>query len=138
MNTIKGTVCVKISNPPCKDENARFTTVPLKLLSNQKCGRYRLFLTRKVFNFDVFSSASNKQERHKIEDIKFILYQTKILRVLLYQILSLPLEITLTVPLKMWNWKTTVQFLLYGAISNPINMKHISLSIRNILSIEQH
>ena len=32
---IKGTVSVISSDPPCKDGNARFTTVPLKALSDQ-------------------------------------------------------------------------------------------------------
>jgi len=30
-----GTVCVISSDPQCKDNNARFTTVPLKALSDQ-------------------------------------------------------------------------------------------------------
>ena len=42
----KRTVCVNSSNPPCKDGNARFTTVPLKLYSDYRCGRYSRFLTR--------------------------------------------------------------------------------------------
>jgi len=37
---IKGTVSVISSDPPCKDGNARYTTVPLKALSDDKCGRY--------------------------------------------------------------------------------------------------
>ena len=32
---IKGTVSVISSDPPCKDNNVRFTTVPLKTLSDQ-------------------------------------------------------------------------------------------------------
>ena len=35
----KGTLCVISSDPPCKDGNDRFTTVPLKLFSVKKCGR---------------------------------------------------------------------------------------------------
>ena len=31
----KGTVSVVLSDPPCKDGNAWFTTVPLKALSDQ-------------------------------------------------------------------------------------------------------
>ena len=34
---IKGTVGVISSEPPCKDGNVRFTTVPLKALSDQVC-----------------------------------------------------------------------------------------------------
>ena len=37
---IKGTVSVISSNPPCKDGNARFTTVPLKALCDQVWVRY--------------------------------------------------------------------------------------------------
>ena len=38
---LKGTVNVISSEPsiPCKDSNARFTTLPLKPLSDQKCGK---------------------------------------------------------------------------------------------------
>ena len=32
---IKGTASLNSSDPPCKDDNARFTTVPLKALSDQ-------------------------------------------------------------------------------------------------------
>ena len=32
---LKRTVSVTSSDPPCKDDNARFTTVPLKALSDQ-------------------------------------------------------------------------------------------------------
>ena len=32
---LKGTVSVISSDPPCKDDNARFSTVPLKALSDQ-------------------------------------------------------------------------------------------------------
>ena len=38
---LKGTVSVILSDPPCKEGNARFTTIPLK--PNQICGRYRRF-----------------------------------------------------------------------------------------------
>ena len=33
--TVKGTASVILSDPPGKDANARFTTVPLKTLSDQ-------------------------------------------------------------------------------------------------------
>ena len=36
----KGTVCVSLSDPPFKNNNARSTTLPLKPLSDQKHGRY--------------------------------------------------------------------------------------------------
>ena len=35
---LNGSVSVISSEPPCKDGNARFTTIPLKSLSDQKCG----------------------------------------------------------------------------------------------------
>ena len=34
--TLKGTVSVILDDPPCKDGNARFTTIPLKPLCDQK------------------------------------------------------------------------------------------------------
>ena len=40
---VKGTVSVILSDPPCKDANARFTTVPLKALSDQVWIRYSCF-----------------------------------------------------------------------------------------------
>ena len=36
-SVIKGTVNVTSSAPPCKDDNAWFTMVPLKPVSDQKC-----------------------------------------------------------------------------------------------------
>jgi len=53
----KGTLSVILSDPPCKDGNARFTMVALKSYSGQKCGRSRRFTdsaTRKVFIFRFF------------------------------------------------------------------------------------
>ena len=45
-NTIvKGTVIVISSESPFKEDNVRFTTVPLKPQSDRKCGRYSRFLT---------------------------------------------------------------------------------------------
>ena len=35
LKVLKGTVSVFLSDPLCKDDNARFTTVPLKSLSDQ-------------------------------------------------------------------------------------------------------
>ena len=32
---LKGTVCVSLSEPPCKHSNLKIKTVPLKTLSNQ-------------------------------------------------------------------------------------------------------
>ena len=46
---IKGTVSVISSDPSCKDDNARFTIVPLKNLYGQSCGRYCRFLKFKWF-----------------------------------------------------------------------------------------
>ena len=50
----KGTVSVISSDPPWKDGNARFTTVPLKPKSDQKCGRYRCFFCLKSVYFCKF------------------------------------------------------------------------------------
>ena len=36
---------------PCKDGNARFTTVPLKRYSDQKCERYTRFSDSKLFRW---------------------------------------------------------------------------------------
>ena len=41
MSIIKGTVNVISSDPPSKDENAQFSTVPLKALSDQISIRYQ-------------------------------------------------------------------------------------------------
>ena len=41
--TLKRAVSVIVSNPPCKDSKVRFTTVPLKTLSDQLYGRYCRF-----------------------------------------------------------------------------------------------
>ena len=40
---VKRTVSVISSAPPCKDDNAQFTTVPFKTLFWKKCWRYRCF-----------------------------------------------------------------------------------------------
>ena len=47
----KETVNVISSDPPCKDDIARVTTVPLKPLSDQNSGRFNVFLNQKVFIF---------------------------------------------------------------------------------------
>ena len=49
-------------NPPCKNDNARFTTVPLKLLSEKNVLYFVVFQGLKVFNSDnsyVFSFSKN-------------------------------------------------------------------------------
>ena len=46
----KETVSVILSDPLCRDFYARFTTVPLKPLSDQQCGMYCCLLGLKVFN----------------------------------------------------------------------------------------
>ena len=43
MFEFKGTVSVISSDPTCKDDHARFTTLLLKTLSHQKRGRNRRF-----------------------------------------------------------------------------------------------
>ena len=44
---LKGNKYLISSDPPCKNGNARFTIVPLKPLSDQKCGRYCRFWLEK-------------------------------------------------------------------------------------------
>ena len=39
----KRTVSVISSDPPCKNGNLLFTTIPLEPVSDNKCGRYRRF-----------------------------------------------------------------------------------------------
>ena len=48
---IEETVSVISSDPPCKDGNARFTTVLLKALSDQVWIRYACFCVIKLFYF---------------------------------------------------------------------------------------
>ena len=50
----KGTVSVISRDPSRTNDNARFTTVPLKPLSDRKCGRYSRFSRFKVLSFDYF------------------------------------------------------------------------------------
>ena len=40
-SSLKGTVCVILSDPPCKNANSRFTTVILKPKSDKNCKRKR-------------------------------------------------------------------------------------------------
>ena len=49
MSIIKGTVNVISSDPPSKDENAQFSTVPLKALSDQVSIRLEHFYFRKTY-----------------------------------------------------------------------------------------
>ena len=55
---IKGTASLISSDPPCKDDNARFTTVPLKALSDQVYRiRYQCLKFQKLIIFNCgFSS----------------------------------------------------------------------------------
>ena len=62
---IKGTVSVISSDPQCKDSNAWFTTVPLKLLSHQNMKDTLVFMTLKVFDSDDFYIVSYQQEMCK-------------------------------------------------------------------------
>ena len=57
----KRTVSVNSSNPPSKDGNARFTTVPLKPLSDQHCQGYSRFSRLNSDNFYMFFCRSNAQ-----------------------------------------------------------------------------
>ena len=66
---LKGTVSKISSEPPCKDDNVRFTMIPF-ILSYQKCGRNcRFFLTRYVFISSV-SVATYEQGMHKSLECK--------------------------------------------------------------------
>ena len=56
----KGTVSVISDDPPYKDGNVRFTTVPLKYQSNYKCENTVGFDSKKL-NFDTFSIVFNKK-----------------------------------------------------------------------------
>jgi len=50
--TLKGTVIVNSRDPPCKDDIARFTTVPLNTFSYQVWIRYQCFVSLNgVFSF---------------------------------------------------------------------------------------
>ena len=61
LTQFKGTVSVILSDPPCKNDNARFTTVVLRKLSLQLFGRNcRL----KVFNYN-YSNVSPVVELRK-------------------------------------------------------------------------
>ena len=90
----KGTVSVVSSDPPCKDGNARFTTVPLTpksdlnvvFLIRKVCiSVSSLQLLRKKGNVQVSSQRNRKWKltilRNKNMEILFILDQTKFLRV---------------------------------------------------------
>ena len=66
LNQAKGTVVVILFDPLCKDEYVRFTTVPLKLLSDKNVKNTVGFLTRKVFICVSFAIASYKQEMCKL------------------------------------------------------------------------
>ena len=54
INWFKGTESVISSDSPCKDSSVRFTTVPLKLKSDKKFGRYRRLSDSEVFIFVTF------------------------------------------------------------------------------------
>jgi len=57
LNWFKGTGSVISSDPSCKDDNSRFTTVPLKALSEQAWIRYQCFCFSKLFIFTCGFSA---------------------------------------------------------------------------------
>ena len=54
--------------PALKEGHVRMTTVPVQILSDQKCGRYRCFLSR-------------NHNCNQFFKISFILHQTKLLGV---------------------------------------------------------
>ena len=55
------TVSVISSDPKYKNDNVRFTSVPLKPLSNQKCGRYKCPFSDSYNLSIVFLYARNAQ-----------------------------------------------------------------------------
>ena len=76
---IKGTECVNSCDSPCKDDNARFTTVPFKALSDQVRIIYQCFCFIELFIFIYGFSvkvncaflAYKKQRRNSQNKIKF-------------------------------------------------------------------
>ena len=62
---IKGTVSVISSEPPCKDCNVQFTTVPLTLKSDKNVKDFDVFLTREVEMSVNFFIISYRQEMRK-------------------------------------------------------------------------
>ena len=53
-SSVQGTGSLISSDPPCKNGNARFTTVPFKNLSDQVWNRYSCFVSSSyLFLFDV-------------------------------------------------------------------------------------
>ena len=90
-----------------KDGNTRFTTVPLKPLSDQICGRYCRFSSFKVFNsVHSFPVPINLYKNPKLKKPGFKIINSDILIVprVEHQALSSMLrgsvEVTLTVPLR--------------------------------------
>ena len=63
--SLKGIVNVISSDPRCKDVNARFLSIHLKPYLMKKRGKYRRFLTVKVFFSVIFSIDSHRQEMRK-------------------------------------------------------------------------
>ena len=56
---LKRTVSVILIDPPCKEDNVRFTTVPLKTLSGQLLIEYPCFCESKLFIFVCIFSAKS-------------------------------------------------------------------------------
>ena len=74
-------VIVILSDLPWINSNARFTTVPLKPLSDKKWGKYCRFLDMEVFNYDLFSCI---EMRTAEKNTLFVPDQTKVLRMPLW------------------------------------------------------
>ena len=82
---LKGAVNVILVEPPSKVGNGRFTTVPLKPWSDQKCGRHRRFLTKKCLFLWVFlllhtsKNCASHFRRETANEKKNIFYKQKTL-----------------------------------------------------------
>ena len=69
--SFKGIVSVILSDPPCKDCNVRFTTVPLKPLFDQNVEDTADFQTRKLFtsvSFFIAHSCHFRRETAKCNE----------------------------------------------------------------------
>ena len=77
---LKGTLSVILNNPQCKNDNTRFTTLPLKTLSDNVWIRYQYFLfirsNEETHRKEYFSS-------QKYDGIFYFFDQAKVSTVLL-------------------------------------------------------
>ena len=66
MSRLKGSVSTISSDPLCKYVNARFTTVPLKVLSDELCIKYQYFQFRKLVSIILQENWTILQENWSI------------------------------------------------------------------------